>query len=252
MDSTWTVIVLGSGSPIPYEDRAQSGFFLKFGDKPFLVDCGSGVLRRLGQLSDEIGFQAINDIFITHHHLDHVADLLPLLKVRWLLGERETNLYGPKGTKAFLTQLLKLYPYLDEVLRVNVLELDDGYEIELEGLKVRALKTIHHIPNLAYKFAEMVIISGDTEPFSQMGAFAEGCQLLIHECSFPDGFRVPGHSTPYALGKVLANRTIGTLVLTHFYPPACKQGEKMVKSLREAGFQGQVVLAQDLSRFQRL
>jgi ribonuclease BN (tRNA processing enzyme) len=250
MSLTLSVIVLGSGSPIPYEDRAQSGFLLKFGDKPVLVDCGSGVLRRLGELGDELGLQAINDIFITHHHLDHMADLLPLLKARWLLGRRETNLYGPEGTKALLDQLLKLYPYLDEALRVNVLELDEEARLELGGLEVTALRTVHHIPNLAYKFAEGVVISGDTEPFPRMGEFAAGCRLVIHECSFPEGFTIPGHSTPRSLGEALAGRGIAALVLVHLYPPAIERSDELVENLREAGFRGRVVLARDLDRFQ--
>ncbi len=247
-----TTIILGSGSPIPYDDRAQSGFLLLFGDEPVLVDCGSGVLRRLGQLEAELELapQAINDIFLTHHHLDHMADLLPLLKARWLLGRRETNLYGPEGTAALLDALLELYPYLKEVLKIKVVELAEGDELEVGGLEVTALRAVHHIPNLAYKFAGRVVISGDTEPFPKMGEFADGCRLVIHECSFPEGFTVPGHSNPRALGEVLAGRGIETLVLVHLYPPAIIQGAELVESLREAGFQGKVALARDLDRFQ--
>ncbi|MGQ9478203.1 MAG: MBL fold metallo-hydrolase [Candidatus Bipolaricaulia bacterium] len=250
-----TAIILGSGSPIPYDDRAQSGFLLIGpGDepKPVLVDCGSGILRRLGQLEAELEFgpQAINEVFLTHHHLDHMADLLPLLKARWLLGRSETNLYGPEGTRALLGALLELYPYLKEALKVNVVELAEGEKLAVGGLEVTALRTVHHIPNLAYKFAGRVVISGDTEPFPKMGEFAEGCPLLIHECSFPEGFTVPGHSTPRALGKALAGRGIETLVLVHFYPPAIVRVAELVESLKAGGFQGRVEAARDLDHFQ--
>lgn len=253
MSPTLTVIVLGSGSPIPYEDRAQSGVLLLGPEKrPVLVDCGSGVLRRLGELNaePELGLQAINEVLLTHHHLDHMADLLPLLKARWLLGQRETELFGPEGTKALLENLLELFPYLKEALKVHVTELAEGDRLEVGGLELAALRTVHHIPNLAYKFAGRVAISGDTEPFPEMGEFAEGCQLLIHECSFPEGFTIPGHSTPKALGAALAGREIAALALVHLYPPALARSKELVESLRKAGFRGEIALARDLDRFQ--
>ncbi|HIC96380.1 TPA: MBL fold metallo-hydrolase [Candidatus Bipolaricaulota bacterium] len=251
------VIVLGSGSPIPYEERAQSGvLLLRESHDPLLVDCGSGVLDRLGRLNLEpetetdVALQAINEILLTHHHLDHMADLLPLLKARWLLGRRETRIFGPEGTEALLDGLLELYPYLKGEISVDIVELAEGEEFELAGLRVATLRTVHQILNLAYKFAEGVVISGDTEPFPGMGEFAEGCSLVIHECSFPDGFSIPGHSTPYALGEVLAGREIGTLVLTHLYPQAIAHVSELVEDLREGGFGGRVEVARDLDCFQ--
>lgn len=257
MSPALTVIVLGSGSPILHEDRAQSGFLLLGPEKrPVLVDCGSGVLRRLGELNAkselglELGIQTINEILLTHHHLDHMADLLPILKTRWLLGQRETKLFGPEGTRALVENLLELFPYLKETLKVHVTELAKGDQLEVGGLEVTALRTVHHIPNLAYKFAKSVVVSGDTEPFHEMGEFAEGCQLLIHECSFPEGFTIPGHSNPRALGEALAGQEIAALALVHLYPPALARRKELVESLREAGFRGKVTVANDLDCFQ--
>lgn len=240
------VIILGSGSPIPYSDRAQSGILLEAG--PILVDCGSGILSRFNQV--DIGIESVKNIFLTHHHLDHMSDLLPILKARWLIGHTETNIYGPKGTEGLLVKLLDLYSYLREHIRVNIIELKSGDVIEVKNIKVEALETMHLIPNLAYKFADKVVISGDTEPFPGMREFADRCELLIHECSFPDGFNVPGHSTPNRLGKALASCKVKTLVLTHLYPSAIARGEEMVRSLRRAGFRSKVVLAEDLACFE--
>jgi ribonuclease BN (tRNA processing enzyme) len=238
------VIILGSGSPIPYSDRAQSGTLLEAG--PILVDCGSGILSRFNRM--DIG--AVNDIFLTHHHLDHMSDLLPILKARWLMGHTETNVYGPKGTEGLLAELLDLHAYLGEHIRINIIELKSGDVMKIRGTKVETLETVHLVPSLAYKFTNKVVISGDTEPFPGMRQFADGCALLIHECSFPDGFDVPGHSTPSRLGEALAGCRVKTLVLTHLYPPAIAKGEEMVGSLRGAGFRGRVVLVEDLACFE--
>lgn len=240
------VIILGSGTPIPHSDRAQSGILLE--DGPILVDCGSGILGRFDQV--DISIESVKDILLTHHHLDHMSDLLPILKARWLLGHTETNVYGPKGTERLLANLLDLHAYLREHIRVNVVELRGGDVVEVKNVKVESLETVHLIPSLAYKFAGRVVVSGDTESFPGMREFADGCELLIHECSFPDGFKVPGHSTPRRLGKALAKCMLKTLVLIHLYPQAIAKGEQVVRSLKRANLRSKVVVAEDLACFE--
>lgn len=211
-----------------------------------MVDCGSGVLHRLGELG--VDLRRIENVLLTHHHLDHLSDLLPLLKARWLLGTTKTTVYGPKGTEALLLRLLTLFPYLDEVISLNVIELESGEEMEIEGINVKTMAAKHLIPTLAYKFDGKIAISGDTEPFPEMGDFAEGCELLFHECSFLDDFDVPGHSTPTELGQVLAGHAIGALILVHLYPPTSSRADDLVKQVKER-FSGKVQAAGDLDSF---
>jgi ribonuclease BN (tRNA processing enzyme) len=78
------VTFLGTGSAMPTGDRAQTGLLVTHDDRRLLVDCGSGVLHRLA--ATETGYEAVHTVLLTHLHLDHVSDLLPLLKARWLAG----------------------------------------------------------------------------------------------------------------------------------------------------------------------
>lgn len=244
------ITILGSGSAIPVPERTQSGILLE-GDKgdkiPILIDCGSGILHRLAQLG--VGPEKIKTIFLTHHHLDHMSDLLPLITARWLMGHTETSIYGPEGTEKLIKNLLDLYEYVKQQVSISVKELKDGSAIEVEGMRVECLKTVHSAQNLAYKFGNGVVISGDTEPFERMSEFAKGCKLLIHECSFPDELNVAKHTTPTTLGEVLKNCDVETLVLTHLYPQTEGKEGEIIESVRRH-FKGRVIIAGDLACFE--
>lgn len=240
------VTILGSGSPIPCCDRVQSGFLLEKASKLLLIDCGSGVLYRLSELG--VDLKRIENVLLTHHHLDHVGDLLPLLKARWLLGSTETTICGPKGTERFLSALLSLFPYLKKTISVNVVELKSSDSLDLEGVDIKAVEVRHIIPTLAYKFDDMVAISGDTEPFPEIRYFVRGCELLFHECSFTDERTAPGHSSPTELGQALAGSAVKALVLVHLYPPASSKADDIVKQIRKH-FSGEVRVAKDLDSF---
>jgi ribonuclease BN (tRNA processing enzyme) len=49
--------------------------------------------------------------------------------------------------------------------------------------------------------------------------WAAGCDLLLAECSLPDGMAIGGHLTPRQAGAIAARARTRRLVLTHFYPP---------------------------------
>jgi ribonuclease BN (tRNA processing enzyme) len=49
---------------------------------------------------------------------------------------------------------------------------------------------------------------------------AAGVDLLVVECSAPEGFGVAGHLTPSQVGRICAVAQPGRVVLTHQYPAA--------------------------------
>ena len=51
---------------------------------------------------------------------------------------------------------------------------------------------------------------------------SKNADLLILECSHPDGMKAKGHLTPSLCGKIAAKANAKKLVLTHFYPEADK------------------------------
>jgi len=121
------VTFLGTGSAMPTGERAQTGLLVtddEDGDAGALViDCGSGTLGALART--DTGYEAADTVLLTHHHLDHVSDLLALVKARWLAGETELTVAGPAGTRALVDGLLDVFEYLRGRVDLTVREVGD-------------------------------------------------------------------------------------------------------------------------------
>jgi ribonuclease BN (tRNA processing enzyme) len=235
--------ILGTAGVIPDPQRAQSGYLLEKDGRLVLVDCGSGVFSRLAQVS--LDWRQLDTFVLTHLHLDHMSDLLSIWAARWLMGAPAVTLYGPSGTREFITKLLELFLYIRDHVEVSVHELRAGQTLSLAGFAVSTLAMNHYVPTLAYKFDDTVVICGDSEPEPALVEFVRGCKVLVHECSFPDDARVPLHTSPTHLGEVLAHAEVEWLVLTHLYPQAAAQTEELIKAVQK-GFPKRVTVAMDL------
>jgi len=239
------VTFLGTGAAMPTGDRYQTGILVQEADRTVLIDCGSGVLQRLEQSG--VGYEAVSTVLLTHHHLDHVADLLPLMKARWLAGEEHLEIVGPQGTKALVDDLLSVFEYLDGRLELQIREVVPDDDFTVAGFDVTSYETRHSVPCLAYRFDDRFTFAGDSEAFAGLANFADGCAILAHDCSFPDDVDVSNHPTPQSLGKALENVEIGRLYLTHLYPHTDGRHEEMRQSITEH-FDGDVRFAEDLQR----
>ncbi|MFB6160770.1 MAG: MBL fold metallo-hydrolase [Haloferacaceae archaeon] len=224
-----------------HPERAQTGILVERAGRRVLVDCGAGVLHRLA--GTEPGYEGVGTVLLTHHHLDHVSDLLALLKARWLAGAEHLAVVGPPGTKALVDDLLDTFEYLRDRVDLRLREVRPG-TFELGGFDVRARETRHSTDGLAYRFDDEFTFSSDTEAFAGMGAFADGCSVLAHDCSFPDDVDVSGHPTPTRLGESLAGVDVDRVYLTHLYPQTDGRHGEMVAAV-EARADADVRVARD-------
>jgi ribonuclease BN (tRNA processing enzyme) len=237
------VTFLGTGSAMASADRAQTGVLLRDAGDTLLVDCGAGVLQRLQESG--VGYEAVDTVLLTHHHLDHVSDLLPLLKARWLAGEEHLTVVGPPGTEALVEGLLDVHDYLQG--RVGLTLRDEAVgEFTAGGFDVEAMETRHSMRCHAYRFGDLFCVSGDSEAFPELAAFADGCEALAHDCSFPDGIDVSNHPTPGQLGRALAGVDVDSVYLTHLYPHTDGEHDEMVASVQDQ-YEGDVTVAADLT-----
>lgn len=248
------VTFLGTGSAMPSPNRVQTGLLLEAEGRTLLVDCGSGVLHRLSRT--DVGYESVSVVLLTHHHLDHVSDLLPLLKARWLAGEDHLEVVGPTGTKELLDGLLDVHEYLQDRVDLQVREVTEG-SFDIAGFAVKAYETRHSMECLAYRFtasdgatadksvAPSFTFSGDSEAFTGLANFADGSRVLAHDCSFPDEVDVANHPTPTQLGEALAGCDVDRVYLTHLYPHTANKHDEMLRSVERGGFDGDVRFARD-------
>src|SRR5207249_9315583 len=92
-----TLILLGSqGGPNVSLMRSEAASVVMAGGQPYLVDCGYGTVRALVEAG--IGVNQVRNIFITHLHNDHTADLAAMLSHKWTGGQTNpapAAVYGP-------------------------------------------------------------------------------------------------------------------------------------------------------------
>jgi ribonuclease BN (tRNA processing enzyme) len=84
-----------------------------------------------------------------------------------------------------------------------------------------------HLPEsvgyrIDFKEGKSFAISGDTDYCKNIVDLGFGTDLLVLECSFPDGKNVEGHLTPSMAGKIAVESRCKKLLLTHLYP-VCDQ-----------------------------
>lgn len=238
---------LGTGAPIPTDQRVQTGLLLETGGTCLLIDCGSGVLHRLAQSTTE--FEEITNVLLTHHHLDHIADLLPLMKTRWFVGEPSLEIAGPKGTKRLVNNLLELHDYLRDALNITVREVGLG-DFSFANFEITPIETEHVMHCLGYRFTPAgedeptFTFSGDSEAFSEMAEFASGSDIFVHDCATTDNEEGSPHATPNELGKILAGHQFGQVYLTHLYPETDGHHSEMLESV-QMHYDGDVQISHD-------
>jgi len=232
--------ILGTGSAIPSPGRVQTGVLIEDAGEVLLVDCGSGVLHRIAQSA--VDFREVDTVLLTHHHLDHVADIPSLLKARVLSDEDDLEIVGPADTRSVVRNLLQVDD-LEARGDVSFREIDAG-EFELGVFYVQAMETRHSKQGFAYRVGDALAVSGDTKPFDELGAFFDGVSTLIHECAYPDGTETDGHTTPTELGKMLKGIDIDQVYLTHLFPAAEEEVESFIPAVTEH-FDGDVTVATD-------
>ena len=118
---------------------------------------------------------------------------------------------------------------------------------------VRVFSTpVEHYSGVAYKVeAEglSVVYSGDTIPDNRLVALAKGCDLLIHECSFPHDRLVGKHTSEKQLVEIVNEARPKRLVVTHLYP-AWRGKENKLKEIIQESTGVETIIAEDFTTIQ--
>lgn len=144
------LLLLGTGAMVPLPDRYLSSVLFRLGGSLNLIDCGEGTQMTWRRF--HWGFKRLENIFITHHHADHVAGLPGLFHTVANAGRTEPmHIYGPAGTLRVIEGLRVIAPYLPYDMYVH--ELGDGDTFDLpNGIRGRVAYGDHRGPVLAYRF----------------------------------------------------------------------------------------------------
>jgi ribonuclease BN (tRNA processing enzyme) len=247
------LIILGSGTGIPSLRRGSPGLVLSSGEATVLIDSGSGVLRRM--LEVEMTYRDVDLLLYTHLHPDHIADLVPFLfACKYADHPREKDLlcFGGPGFEDYFEQIKKIHGRWIEPrsYHLNVEEVSSK-PLSLRDLTIFSKPMPHTPQSVGYRIelgdGKSIALSGDTDYSRIVADLADGVDLLVLECSFPEGRKVEGHLIPSLAGRIASESHCKRLLLTHLYP-VCDQVD-IVKQCRDI-FAGEIILAEDLMRIE--
>lgn len=90
-------VTLGTGGgPVVQVKRSQPANAVVVGGAVYLFDTGDGTQRQMAAAGLPLG--EVRAVFLSHHHLDHVGGLGPILLNRWIVGLAPIPVFGPPGT----------------------------------------------------------------------------------------------------------------------------------------------------------
>ena len=214
--------ILGSGTCVISLKRSSPANYLKIGGKQLLVDCGPGTLMQLEKAG--LHYKDIDIVFITHYHIDHISDLDALIWVyKWggLKRKKDLIIVGPVGFANFYNTYIKPLVWETPAESFDVIIKEIENKIDFTTFAVECCKTEHTDESVAYKFIEnenSLVISGDTDFSEDLIKLAQGCNVLMLECSFENSMKVNGHLTPKECGFIAKRAGVEKLILTHLYP----------------------------------
>jgi ribonuclease BN (tRNA processing enzyme) len=242
-----TVTVLGSGTCVPLPARGAAGHLVKIGDTPVLVDAGPGTLSRLSAAG--VSYRDLTRVLLSHLHPDHTLDLVTLFQANGATpGFHRTlplSLVGCRGLSSFLTRLFELYDVQPEGYTLEIQEMEAESAAFPPGWTLTTGLSGHTPTSLCFRFehdGRTLAYSGDASVRGDLVRVARGADLLLCECSLPDGWKTEDHLRAGDVGEIAQEAGVRKVVLTHLYPPT--QDADVVAQVRRR-FGGEVVLAHD-------
>jgi len=217
--------ILGSGYFIPTEKRNNSGYLLEIGSEFVLLDTGSGTLRQLIKCGHSIW--DITKIFYSHLHIDHLADLLPILFTRKYSQpenrEGELSLFGHKDIVKIITGFEDLFGkwIVNEKYQYQPNCLEPG-KYDFKAFNLTVYKGNHADESLMYRFEDLsgktLLYTGDTDLSDELIESASNVDILLTEFSSTDENPVPGHLSPLKISKLLEECRPKLTLLSHLSP----------------------------------
>jgi ribonuclease BN (tRNA processing enzyme) len=184
----WQLHFLGVGAAHATALGASAAVLERAGKPVLLIDCGPGTLDRYtasyGTLPDAV--------FITHTHLDHVAELEQLFIRLWFDPARRgrMRLFTHAALVPWLQTRVADYPGALAEGGVNFWEafqlVPCSRGFWLDGCWFDVFATRHHVPGTSYGLAleGSFVYTGDTRPIPEVLArHAGGAALVAHDCS---------------------------------------------------------------------
>ncbi len=276
------VIACGTGMPMPRLKQAAACFVIELGNgDKFIFDMGNGSFERIHALGIPLDY--LDKVFITHPHMDHMADLATF----YMTGPQNNRsvplrVWGPGGGgmrpewsfKTAMGHMEKMWAWMSGTLagtidttamKLEVTEYDwskvNNVIYEDNGVVIKSLPAIHFegTASLILEWNGLrLAFSGDSLPNKWWIANTQGVDLSIHECFFTPNMAMSKwnfsslealnavttvHANPSYFAKVMAMTKPKHAVAYHFQNDFDTQ--PIIRAAVEEIYDGPVDYAED-------
>ena len=222
---------LGTSGALTTAARDNTSIVAEADGAAVLLDCGGAAVHRLLRLG--IDPLTLTHVVVTHLHVDHAYGLPSVVRQLMLMGRTAplAVVCRPEHEEPLRT-LLKVF---------NVWERPKAFPLTLApiglaagarafttgGFTVSTAPNAHGpMPNFAVRLdpggAGGLVYSSDTTPCEAVASLARGARTLVHEATYLERDRAPGHHTTHSTaaeaGAIAAQAGVERLILTHVGP----------------------------------
>ncbi|NHI92356.1 MAG: MBL fold metallo-hydrolase [Candidatus Lokiarchaeota archaeon] len=223
-------------------------------DDETLLDCSEGTTKRLIKIQK---IKEIQEILISHFHVDHSIGIFGMLWHYWLVVNRSKTLkiFGPPKIENFVEQILKMTKTPREAFPFPIKYFEFSKSDKMKYDDITALEVPHHKVTLAYRIdrKRSICYTSDMGPNEEIVAFAKNSDLLIHDVSASEKQAEWAHKYYHCTSKDAAinakKANVKTLVLIHVMPQNEKNKNILVQEARNY-FNGEIILAEDLTEIE--
>lgn len=203
------LVLLGTqGGPGVTANRTQASNAVIVDGRPYIVDFGYGALKSLVQAG--ITMANVNNVFITHLHDDHTADIAALIALKWTASQNPgpATIHGPYGTAAMVDAAIAFSKgnvairMVDEGRTVDPKTVFHGHDMTApkvtevfkdDLVTVLAVENTHFperakakmdYRSFAYRFntaTRSIVFSGDTAYSENLIELARGADVFVCE-----------------------------------------------------------------------
>ena len=147
-----SIRLLGTSASRPTVERNVSSLAIHREGETLMFDCGEGTQRQMMRYG--ISF-ALEDIFFTHMHTDHVLGVIGLMRTMALQGRTEhLRLWGPRGAARVLRRA-EGFGFERTTFPVEIAEIEAGQSVARTGYAINAFAVDHRgAASLGYALVE--------------------------------------------------------------------------------------------------